>query len=60
MQYTDLSMGSAIAFSLSASAVCVSSIAMLVKFIGRNLTVALVTILIMLIFIFSAIINLVL
>jgi len=58
MQYTDLSMGSAIAFSLSASAVCASSIAMLVKFIGRNLTVALVSIIIVLIFIFSAIINL--
>ncbi|HPT42573.1 MAG TPA: permease [Paludibacteraceae bacterium] len=58
MQYTDLSMGSAIAFSLSASAVCVSSIAMLLKFIGKNLTIALVSILIVLIFIFSAVINL--
>lgn len=57
LQYTDLSMGSAIAFSLAASAVCVSSIAMLVKFIGKNLTFALVSILIILIFIFSAIIN---
>ncbi len=57
LDYTDLSMGSAIAFSLSASAVCLSSIAMLVKFIGRNLTFALVTILVILIFIFSAIIN---
>ena len=59
LQYTDLSMGSAIAFSLASSAVCVSSIAMLVKFIGKNLTIALVTIIILQIFIFSAVINLI-
>lgn len=57
LQYTDLSMGAALAFSLSSSAVCVSSIAMLVKFIGRNLTIALVGVIGVLIFIFSMAIN---
>jgi uncharacterized protein len=57
LQYTDLTMGSAIAFSLASSAVCVSSIAMLVKFIGRNLTIALVGVITILIFIFSMLIN---
>lgn len=57
LQYTDLSMGSAIAFSLASSAVCLSSIAILVKFIGRKITFALITIVILLIFIFSAIIS---
>lgn len=58
MAYTDLSMGSAIAFSLAASAICVSSIAMFVKFLGRNLTIALVAIISILVFIFSMLINL--
>jgi len=57
LQYTDLTMGSAMAFSLASSAVCVSSIAMLVKFIGRNLTIALVSILFVLIVLSSFIIN---
>ncbi len=58
LQYTDLTMGSAMAFSLASSAVCVSSIAMLVKFIGRNLTIALVTVIFVLVVISSFLINL--
>lgn len=58
LAYTDLTMGSAIAFSLSSSAVCVSSIAMFVKFLGRNLTIALVGIVSVLVFAFSMLINL--
>jgi len=57
LQYTDLTMGSAMAFSLASSAVCVSSIAMLVKFIGRNLTIALVSVVFVLIMLFSFLIN---
>lgn len=36
--YTDLGMGSAIAFSLTATGICASSIIMLSKFIGKKLT----------------------
>lgn len=59
LTYTDLSMGSAIAFSLASSAVCVSSIAMFAKFLGRNLTIALVSVLAILIFIFAIATNLI-
>ena len=59
LAYTDLSMGSALAFSLSASAICVSSITMFIKFLGRNLTIALVAIISILVFIFSMLINLI-
>ncbi len=59
LQYTDLTMGSAMAFSLASSAVCVSSIAMLVKFIGKNLTIALSSIIFVLVVLFSFIINLI-
>lgn len=49
--YADLSMGSAMAFSLTSSVICIASITMLFKFIGKTLTfvlmgiVALLTIL---------------
>jgi len=36
--YTDLGMGSAIAFSLTSTGICASSIIMLSKFIGKKLT----------------------
>lgn len=58
LQYTDLTLGSAMAFSLASSAVCVSSIVMLVKFIGRNLTIALVSIIFLLTILSSLVINL--
>ncbi len=58
MQYTDLTLGSAMAFSLASSAVCTSSIIMLVKFIGRNLAIALVSIIVLLTITSSILINL--
>jgi uncharacterized membrane protein YraQ (UPF0718 family) len=41
LAYTDLSPGAAMVFSLTSSAVCVSSIVMLFKFLGRKLTLIL-------------------
>jgi len=38
MKYAGLSMGSSIAFSLTSTSVCISSLVMLIKFIGRRLT----------------------
>lgn len=43
LSFTDLSLGSAMVFSLTSSSVCVSSIVMLSKFLGRRLTAVLVT-----------------
>lgn len=42
--YTDLGMGSAIAFSLTSTGICASSIIMLSKFIGKKLTGAVVAV----------------
>ena len=42
LNYTDLTLGSAMVFSLTSSAVCISSIAMLFKFMGKKLTIILV------------------
>jgi uncharacterized membrane protein YraQ (UPF0718 family) len=58
MQYTDLSMGAAIAFSLSSSAVCISSIVMLAKYVGGKLTSILTATIFILMMIFSTLINL--
>lgn len=57
MQYTDLSMGAAIAFSLSSSAICISSIVMLSKYLGNKLTVVLTGCIFILMILFSYIIN---
>lgn len=38
LAYTDLTNGAAMVFSLTSSAVCISSIAMLLKFMGRKIT----------------------
>jgi len=38
IKYAGLSMGSALAFSLTSTSVCISSLIMLIKFIGRKLT----------------------
>jgi len=38
MHYAGLSLGTAIAFSLTSTAICVTSMVMLVKFMGRRLT----------------------
>jgi uncharacterized membrane protein YraQ (UPF0718 family) len=42
LSFTDLTQGSAMVFSLTSSAVCISSIIMLDRFLGRRLTVVLV------------------
>ena len=59
MQYTDLSMGAAIAFSLSSSAVCISSIVMLAKYLGGKLTTVLTVTIFILMLLFSTFINLI-
>jgi uncharacterized membrane protein YraQ (UPF0718 family) len=56
--FTDLSMGSAIAFSLSASAICLASMVMLVKFLGRSLTTVLVITIFVLVLVLGNLINL--
>ena len=58
MQYTDLSLGAAIAFSLSSSAVCISSIVMLAKYLGGKLTAVLTGTIFILMLLFSTLINL--
>lgn len=60
MQYTDLSMGAAVAFSLSASAICISSIVMLAKYLGVKLTAVLTATIFILMLVFSQLINLIL
>jgi uncharacterized protein len=57
LQYTDLGLGSAIAFSLTSTAICASSIVMLTKFIGKRLTVALVGSTIVITVLFSILIG---
>lgn len=42
LNYTDLTLGAAMIFSLTSSAVCISSIAMLFKFMGKKLSIILV------------------
>jgi uncharacterized membrane protein YraQ (UPF0718 family) len=44
LMYTDLTLGSAMVFSLTSSVVCVTSIVMLYKFLGSRLTVAMVAV----------------
>lgn len=60
LQYTDLGLGNAMAFSLSSTAVCISSIIMLSRFLGKRLTAVLVATTVAVILIFSSLINLVL
>ena len=38
LAYTDLSDGAAMVFSLTSTAVCISSVAMLLKFLGQRIT----------------------
>lgn len=59
LAFTDLTMGSAMAFSLSASAICIASITMLIRFIGKPITIALVATLSILTLLIGTIINLV-
>ena len=59
LQYTDLSIGSAMAFSLSSSAICISSIVMLAKYLGKRIAGLLTGVICVLIVLFSLLINLV-
>ncbi len=60
LRYTDLGMGNAIAFSLTSTAICISSIIMLVKFLGRRLTSVLVTSVFMIVICFSVFVKIIL
>lgn len=57
MNYTSLSMGAAMAFSLSSTAICVSSLVMLTRFIGKKLTIVVLLATIALTFLIGAGIN---
>jgi len=57
LQYTDLGFGDALAFSLSSTAVCTTSIIMLSRFIGKRLTTVLVAATVGIILLFSSLIN---
>ena len=59
LQYTDMSLGSAMAFSLSSSAICVSSIVMLAKYLGRRIAGLLTAVICVLIVTLSILINVV-
>jgi uncharacterized membrane protein YraQ (UPF0718 family) len=59
LQYTDLSIGSAMAFSLSSSAICISSIVMLSKYLGKRIAGLLTGVICMLIILLSILINIV-
>src|SRR5574344_93316 len=58
LQYTDLSIGSAIAFSLSSSSICVSSIVMLAKYLGKRLATTITVVIFVLIVLTSIVVNL--
>jgi uncharacterized membrane protein YraQ (UPF0718 family) len=58
LSFTDLSLGSSMVFSLTSSVICVSSIVMLTKFLGRRLTVILVVCVTVLSLLIGSIINL--
>lgn len=57
LAYTDLTAGTAMVFSLTSSAVCISSIAMLLKFMGRKLTLILLANIVILTLLIGFIIN---
>jgi uncharacterized membrane protein YraQ (UPF0718 family) len=57
--FTDLTMGSAMAFSLTSSAICVASITMLTKFLGKKLTAVLVVTVFILTIVLGTLINLI-
>lgn len=58
LQFTDLSMGAAMTFSLASSAICISSIVMLVKFFGKKVTIAIIASITLIIIIESSLISL--
>lgn len=58
LQYTDMSLGSAMAFSLSSSAICISSIVMIAKYLGKRIAFLLTGVISALIVLLSIFINL--
>jgi uncharacterized protein len=59
LAYTDLGISNAMAFSLTSTAICISSIVMLGKFLGRKLTSVLVISIFMVVICFSVLIRVV-
>jgi uncharacterized membrane protein YraQ (UPF0718 family) len=59
LQFTDMSLGSAMAFSLSSSAICISSIVMLAKYLGKRVAGLLTAVVGTLIVLLSVLINLI-
>ncbi|MDX8340639.1 permease [Draconibacterium sp. IB214405] len=57
VNYGDLSMGSSIAFSLTSTAICVSSFMMLLKYLGKKLTIQLSLFIMAAIFMMSQLIE---
>jgi uncharacterized protein len=57
LQYTDMSIGSAMAFSLSSSVICISSIVMLSKYLGKRIATLLTCVICLLIVLLSVCIN---
>lgn len=58
LSFTDLSVGSSMVFSLTSSVVCISSIIMMDRFLGRKLTVILVSCITILSLLIGTLINL--
>ncbi|GHT57822.1 hypothetical protein AGMMS50239_00990 [Bacteroidia bacterium] len=58
LEFTDLTVGSSMVFSLTSSSVCISSIVITAKFLGKKMTTLLVVCMGVIIFAIGAIINL--
>ena len=57
IDYTGISMGTAIAFSLTSTSVCITSLVMINKFIGKTLTIILLGNIMFITFVLSMIID---
>ena len=53
LQYSHLPLGTAMAFSLTSTSVCISSLVLLIRFIGKKLTVALLASVVIITFLLS-------
>ncbi len=58
LEYTDMSMGTAIAFSLTSTAVCTTSLVMMTRFLGRKLTIVILSATVVMTIISAFIVNL--
>jgi len=57
VNHNDLLLGSAIAFSLTSTSICITSIVMLLKFLGKRLAIVLTITIILLTYIIAVLIN---